>query len=131
MNRIVAVQKDETGSIAYYKDSEGKVYDREERVSVVNNLTNAGIINIGMLFKNNSCSCDYKYDYSRIIVSNPKVKYADILEIYNKFLAVPKEYSDFATKTLQEKMEAELRVIRKNKYEIGLEAYKKSINDFK
>lgn len=35
MNRIVAVQKDETGSIAYYKDSEGKVYDREDIVSAV------------------------------------------------------------------------------------------------
>lgn len=35
MNRIVAVQKDETGKIAYYKDEQGKVYDREDIVSAV------------------------------------------------------------------------------------------------
>lgn len=35
MNRIIAVQRDETGSIAYYKDEQGKVYDREDIVYAV------------------------------------------------------------------------------------------------
>lgn len=40
MNRIVAVRKDDDGSIAYYKDSQGQVYDREDIVHAVD----AGIV---------------------------------------------------------------------------------------
>lgn len=35
MNRIVAVRKDETGSISHYQDSNGKVYDKEGIVYAV------------------------------------------------------------------------------------------------